>query len=133
MRSITLTRAQTSTVFIPYRGDGFRLQITASDAVNMPAEVFAHFRRLVDPETGRMTDEFSHVCSAFDLTVYPANEPDPSQFPQYFRTATVDILLPSLQAVEEGWKAINLEVRELVRALNRLDRLVVAETIRHED
>lgn len=99
----------------------------------MPSEIFAHFRRLVDAETGRTSDEFSHVCSPFDLTLYPANAPDPAQFPQYFRKSTVDILLPSLAALEEAWSAINAEVGELVEALNRLDRLVVADTVRHGD
>jgi len=129
-RGISLRRLEQSRVFVPNRGEAFRLVIVAEDAVQMSEEVFAHQKRLVDPYTGETGDEFVFVCSPFDLTIYPASEPDPTQFPPFFRKAQIDLLLPSTEAAETAWTVIYGEVCELVAAMNRNDRLAEGETIR---
>lgn len=128
-RSIHLRRAESNRVFVANRGDAFRLKVTAEDAVGMPNEIFLHAKVLIDPDTEQQGDDFVSICSPIDLTVYPANAPDESQFPQFFRKSQIDILVPGQTAANEAWTAIYSEVEELVRALNRLDVLVEVETV----
>lgn len=132
-RGITLARSAQELAFVTGRKQGFRLVIEAQDAVSMPAAVFAHQRRQLDPYSGTAEDEFCFVCSPFDLTKYPADEPNPEQFPQFFRKSSIDIILASQAMAEEAWAVIQREVCGLVDALNRLDVLGVAETTRCGD
>lgn len=129
-RGITLTREQTDRVFVQSRGDCFRLRITASDAVLMPRHIFHHQQRLIDPHTGDQGDEFLFVGGPFDATIYPINEPDPIQFPAFFRKDYIDIILPSLEWVETAWDDIQEDVSQLIKAYNRLDTLALVETVR---
>ena len=129
-RGVSLVREEIAREFVKNRGDAFRLRITAVDNVLMPKAIFAHQRRLVDPYDGSTGDEFCFIASPFDCTIYPANAPDANQFPQFFRKATVDILLPSTEAAAETWSAIHTQVCNLVAAYNRLDALLVVETVR---
>ena len=129
-RGITLQRQASELVFVANRGDAFRLKVIATAASQMPAEVFGHQRQLIDPSSGTAGDEFCFVCSPFDLSVYPANEPDDDQFPSFFRKNSIDVLLPSSAAVEDAWLAIQEEVSGLVSAMNRMEWLTPAETVR---
>lgn len=129
-RGVSLVREEVARTFVKNRGDAFRLRITAKDNVLMPKHIFAHQQRLVDPYDATKGDEFCFIASPFDATIYPANAPDPQQFPQFFRKDVVDILLPSTEAAEEAWNAIHSHVCNLVAAYNRLDALVEIETVR---
>lgn len=132
-RGITVRRQEQSRVFVPNRGEAFRLVVIAEDAVGMPAEVFAFQKTLVDPYESTTGDEFIFICSPFDLSIYPANEPDLTQWPSFFRKSAIDILLPTQAAAEDAWLAIKEEVAGLVTALNKLDVLRDAETYRVGD
>ena len=105
--------------------DTFRLVVVASDAVNMPNEIFGHQRKLVDPDTNELQDEFCFVCSPYDLSAYPANAPDPLQSPQFYRLDTLDILLPSVTTYDEVWTSIQNQVAVLISTMKSLDRLNV--------
>ena len=129
-RGVSLVREEIAREFVKNRGDAFRLRITAVDNVLMPKAIFAHQRRLVDPYDGSTGDEFSFIASPFDCTIYPANAPDANQFPQFFRKSVVDILLPSTEAAETAWNDIHTQVCNLVAAYNRLDALILVETVR---
>jgi hypothetical protein len=129
-RGITLLLQPQERVYVPNRGEGFRLRVTATDAVDMPAEIFLHQTRLVDPVEAVSGDEFMCICSPFDLTIYPAQEPDLLQFPQFFRKSVLDVILPSQAVAEESWLAIYGEVNGLIEALNKLEYLLPGESVR---
>lgn len=129
-RGVSLVREELARVFVKERGDAFRLRITAKDEVLMPRHVFLHQVRLIDPVEATAGDEFITIASPFDATIYPASVPDPQQFPQFFRKDFVDIVVPSTEAAEQAWLAIRDRVNGLIAAYNRLDYLVVIETVR---
>jgi hypothetical protein len=107
----------------------FRLVCLASNAVNMPTEIFGHQKTLVDPATGAQQDEFSFICSPYELSIYPAGEPNPTQSPAYFRKAEIDILLPTVRMFEDTKAEINSQVQRLLTLLSSLDNLVLDETV----
>lgn len=109
--------------------DTFRVKIVASDGHNMPNEIFGHKRTLVDSVTNTQQDEFCFVCSPYDLTIYPANEPDPEQSPQFFRKDTIDILVPGVEMAEEVILEVQAQVNALISLLKALDRLNAADVI----
>lgn len=100
-----------------------RLTATASEAEDMPNEIFLHQKTLVDPGTDTTQDEFIAICSPYDLSDYPANEPDAEQEPAFFRKATLDILLPGNTLWGEVRDEIEAQVRVLVSLLDRLASL----------
>jgi hypothetical protein len=125
---IKLTASTPSIVKFKGR-DTFRVQIVASDAEDMPNEIFGHQRTLVDPDTNTYQDEFCFVCSPYDLSIYPANEPDPEQFPQFFRKATIDILVPGVEIAQEVIEEVQEQVCHLITLLNKLDELEAATPV----
>ncbi len=119
---IKLTIAQPTRV--AYNGrDTFRVQVTASDGENMPNEIFGHKQWVSDYETNELCDEFCFICSPYDISTYPANEPDPEQVPPYFRKATLDIYVPGTGAAGTVIQAIETQVCGLVALLDQLDVL----------
>lgn len=132
-RGITLTREKESLVPIENRGDGFRIRITASAADMMPNEVFLNKENLFDPVSLLTNTEFCAVASPEDLVNLPIGEPDPLDSPPFFRTAVIDVIVGSRALAEGLWDEVKAQVCGLVDALNRKDRLVVAETIRCGD
>lgn len=125
---IKLTPATPSVVKFKGR-DTFRVQIVASDADNMPNEIFGHQRTLVDPHTNTYQDEFCFVCSPFDLSTYPANEPDSEQSPQFFRKDTIDILVPGIEMAEQVIEEVTAQVQQLVRLLVSLCEVTDREPV----
>lgn len=119
-RGIRLVR-ETQTRFVTNAVDGFRFTVTASDAYDMPNEIFAYVRRPLNPTLGTEADEFSHVCSVPDLEEYPAAEPTGT--PPFFRLSTIDLVFRSQTDAEEAWELIQREVTVLVDTLNRNDVL----------
>ena len=109
--------------------DYFRVQITASDALNMPAEVFIHQRTLVDANTSRQQDEFCAIAGPYDLSTYPANAPTAGQDPPFFRKSTIDVLLPSSSLANDFIAAVDEQVCALITALSSVDTLVAGEPI----
>lgn len=132
-RGVTLTRYGESKYFIPNRGDGWRIRIVASDAENMPAEIFGHQNRLVDPHTGLTGREFCFVCSPEDLVVYPVGQPATLQTPPYYRLDTIDVVVASRQIGLALWAQVETRVCALVEALNRKDRLAAEQAARCGD
>ena len=126
--SVTLTFQTPSLVTFLGR-EVFRLVCTVSDPIGMPAEIFGHEQTLVDPITGQQQDEFSFVCSPYELSIFPANEPDPTQSPQFFRKSEVDILLPTLLMYADTQQAITDQVTRLLDLLHALDNLQVVSTV----
>lgn len=111
--------------------DYFRVQITASDALNMPAEVFIHQRTLVDASTNRQQDEFFAIAGPYDLSTYPANAPKVDQDPPFFRKSVIDVLLPSASMALDFIAAVNEQVDALIAAQASLDVLIEGEPTWH--
>lgn len=132
-RGISLRRYEESKVFIPNRGDSFRVVIEAYDNELMPAEIFGHQRTLLNPWTGLEGEDFCFVCAPDDLVVYPVGNPSPTQQPAFYRKARIDVVVASRDIALEMWEAVKKRVCELVAALNRKDQLVQAETTRCGD
>ena len=109
--------------------DCYRVKVVASNENHMPKEIFGYQRTLLDPEQGTTCDEFSFICSPYDLTIYPKNSPDPAQFPQYFRKDTFDIYVPGIGEAAEVLADVEAQVCHLVSLLNKLDKLVALPVI----
>jgi hypothetical protein len=109
--------------------DVFRVRVEATDAEYMTNKIFACQRNLLDANTGEQDDEFCFVCSPLDLVAYPADDPDPEQFPQYFRKDTVDIWVPGLQTVQDTLDEISEQVCHLLQVMQTQCELEALEPI----
>lgn len=115
---------------IKFKGvDSFRVRIVASDAEDMPAEIFGHQQTLLDPDTQTTVDEFCFVCSPYDLTAYPINTPAVDQSPAFFRKDTIDILVPGVEMAQEVITQVTEQVTHLIVLLNKLDELEAGAAI----
>ena len=128
MASVTLTFQSPEP--ITFRGrEVFRLVCTASDGSDMPTAIFGFQQTLVDPVTGQQQDEFSFVCSPYELSIFPANAPNPTQSPAYFRKSEIDILLPTVAMFETTKEEITSQVTRLISLLEALDTLSVTDVV----
>lgn len=107
----------------------FRLKCTASDGLYMPDEIFCHNRTVVNEALNESQDEFSHIASPYELSIYPANAPTPGQSPAYFRKSTIDILLPSVTLYQETKTLIQAQVSRLLDLQEKLDLLETSDTV----
>lgn len=130
VRGVTLVREVLKLVPNALRGDVFRLRIKAIDPVMMPKHIFGHQQHNSDAFTGAILAEFCFVASPFDASIYPADTPDPTQNPPYYRKDTIDVLVPSTEIADEVWNNIKTEVTNLVASYNRLDVLKEVESVR---
>mgnify|MGYP005852666275 CR=1 FL=1 len=128
-RGVTLKFESPSPVSCRLR-QAWRMRITASNAVSMPAEIFVH-RRTEGPDSSpdgpslKLRDEFSHVASPPELESLPAG--GPAAGAPWFRTAVCDLLFDSSRDLAEGSVSIKKDVEELAAALDRLD--VLSESV----
>ncbi len=109
----------------------FAVRITASEGQNMPNEIFLHQRTLVDPYTNKVQDEFLAISSAFELSTYPANAPQPQEsyeFP-FFRKDTIFVYLPSVTKATEFVTEVQNQVATLIKVLDKLDELQTTQTV----
>lgn len=109
--------------------DYYRVRITASDAENMPNEIFVFQKTLVNAATEETQDEFVCVAGPFDITSYPVGSPADDQTPPYFRLAEFDVLLPSSSLAVEFIADVQAQVNALINALRSLDRLLEGAAI----
>lgn len=121
-RSIRLTPSFQKKFNVGY--DTFRLVVVASDAVNMPAEIFLYLRRPFVSGQAEPLDRFETVCSGVDFDSVPVGEPIEGSDPPYLRHATLDLRFVSAAQAEAAYNAIVELVRNLVRSLDRNDDLV---------
>lgn len=109
---------------VVFRGkDTFRVKVVASNANDMPSEIFGHQRTPIDTATSTYQDEFVFVCTAYDLSTYPTNAPDTSQDPPFFRKDTLDILVPNIETGNKVIEEVKDQVAVLVADLFKLDVL----------
>jgi hypothetical protein len=132
-RGITLNRYAQSRQYVENRGEGFRLRVTATDGEGVPEEIFLHEATLINPYTGAYGEQFVCVCSAVDITLYPANVADVTQWPSFYRRAYFDIIVPSQDIADDTWTAVQAEVSVLIAALNKMEYLAESEAVRLGD
>jgi len=106
-----------------------RMVVTASDAEDLPNEIFLHQKTVVNMALAETQDEFVAICSPYDLSDYPADTPTPTQSPQFFRKATIDILLPGIGYFQDVKNEIEAQVRHLLTLLPQLDNLEVTDEV----
>lgn len=123
-RSITLVRTSMEREAVEGQGDMFRMALTTQNAVRMPEEVFTFMKGTDDPRDERDPNEYFYfVATPFDATIYPVGSPDATQRPPFFRTNTIELLVPSSQVAEQTEEDFRQELSYLVAAYNRLDFL----------
>lgn len=106
-----------------------RMRIVASDAENMPNEIFLHQRIPVDLSAGETQDEFLAICSPFDLSAYPVGDPADGQSPAFFRKAEIDVLLPGIDTSNAFLAEVVAQVSHLTELLQGLDRLETGQSV----
>jgi hypothetical protein len=113
-------------VVVKFKGrDVFRMTIVASDAVNMPSKIFGHRRTLIALDTYQ--DEFCFVCSAYELSIYPEDDPVSGGDPPFFRKDTIDVYLPGIVIAESFKEEVKAQVCLLSQLLVKLDDLSAVE------
>jgi hypothetical protein len=100
---------------------GYRLTVTAVRGSEMPNEIFRYIMRPTDPTTGATAGFLDGICSPADLEDLPINAPRPQDSPQFFRLATVDVVLRSQTEANEFWQDILDDVDMLINTLNLMD------------
>ena len=128
-RSLTLVLESNLQTPVPNRGDAVRVRVTAQNAENISPAVFLHQKSLKDPYTEQEVDEYIHVASPFDLSIYPIGDPAEDVLPPYFLLNTVDIIVENTNMAEQAWEAIKQAVQELLYAYGRMERLAQIETV----
>lgn len=109
----------------------YRLRVEASDADATGADpnVFLYQRRPPNPYDGSVLDDFIAVASPADMTEYPVGEPaDHTTYP-IFRLAYVELDLRGVDLAEDTWVLLVSEVGTLLTALDRLELLVLADSV----
>lgn len=125
---LKITRKQLTQVNYQYLG-AFRLRVEVSDADNTGADphVFLFLRRPINPYDHSVLDDFLAVASPVDLAEYPVGEPrDGTTYP-IFRLDYVELDFRATSQAEETWLLIVQEVDTLLKAMNRMEQLVVVE------
>lgn len=129
-RNITLKRFEVQNENFPFLG-AFRLRVEASDPDGLAdAGVFLWRRDPPNPYNGTIVDTFFAICSPVDLEEYPLGAPNPQIAYPFFRQSFCDLILRATSQAIAVWGTIQKEVCELLDALDRLDKLVLVETLR---
>lgn len=132
-RGITLTRSEPVFLGDSARNDGWRLVITATRASLMPLEIFVHHRSVLNARSQLTASEFTSVASPVGLTSIPVDEPGELDYPPLYRSATIDVIVPSTAMALLVWQSVVDETNNLVDALDRMDRIQEIETVRCGD
>lgn len=121
---ITLMREEIES-YIYGRTTGYRLRITASNAVNMTDKIFLYQRERFSSLDDTTRDILVAVCKPGDLYEYPEDAPVGDIW--YFRKNVVDVVEASIDAIEEDWQALRNDTLELLRAMEKNKLLSVTE------
>ncbi len=127
-RRLKLTRQQLVEVNYQYLG-AFRLRVDVTDPSDSGADthVFLYNARPVNPYDGSQDADFLAVASPGDLAEYPRGEPNAQTTYPFFRLDYVELDFRATSQAEEVWLLIVAEVDQLLRALDRMESLVVTE------
>ncbi len=130
IRRIKLRKREQERISYLHGGYGCRVVVEAFDPVDMDADIFVHRHDLLDPKDPEVISEtFITVASPDDFTTYPADSPDPSQDPPYYRKSDLDVILPTRRDAVIFWDELQDVVRTMVQALNDADTLGQEEIV----
>ena len=104
--------------------DGIRVRVTATNALLMPAKIFAYQLLPLKPGADERVGAFDHVCSPTDLEEYPEDDPIPNVRPPWFRLNYVDVLLRSRGEVKDFIENVVADVQRLKSTLDLADNLL---------
>lgn len=104
--------------------DGIRVRITATDAAEMPAKIFAYLLLPMKPEADERVGAFDHVCSPTDIEEYPEDTPIPNARPEWYRLDFVDVIVRSRAEVNDFIKNVVEDVQRLKDTLDLMDDLL---------
>lgn len=107
----------------------FRCVVTVVEAIGLPKEIFAFRRTVVNAVENRYQDEFSFICSPYDLSTYPVGEPHPNLTPPFFRKDKISILLPSVESYHKFSEEVKSQVAHLIYMMDKLDDLSVQNEV----
>jgi hypothetical protein len=116
--------------FIPNVIDGFRFTLQVVEANMMPSKIFRYrvvptkMQTSVDqpPTAVELAGVFDGVCSPADLEDFPEDWPLPNARPPWYRLDHVDLIVRSRTIADMTYKAILVEITNLVKTLNLMDQ-----------
>jgi len=115
------------TSYVEGRTQGYRMRVKVSQVSGVDDALFAY---QVMPPAGGGTEygaEFSHVCSPADIEEYPRDAPVSGK--DFYRLTEIDIIFRNLKLLEDAWEKIQNDFTELVRTLENMDTLTLAEEV----
>lgn len=117
MANIKLTFTEDSDVEIRQSYD---MQVTASDAVDMPNEVFVIQKRVAPAITvgEAAQDEFTSVADPLDIEEYPVSPTVSPEIP-FYRVSMIALRFRSYSLMQETKALIISDVNGLVYAINQ--------------
>ena len=131
MAEIKLTRSGIQVTNDEYQS--YILDITASDPVDMPAEIFVYQKDRIILNGNAVDDPaydvFVSVADPTDLQEYPVTRPPHDDDQVYYRQATCQLLFRCVEDMEDTWQAIQEDVRGLVRAITSYSNLQPLEEV----
>ena len=98
------------------------LQITVTQAINMPAEIFVMQNVPVGLAEAAAYSKFSHVCSPRELQELPVGAPLPGG-PPWFRVATINLVGERREDLVADYSKILGAAKQLCASLDMLGDL----------
>jgi hypothetical protein len=114
--SITLTLVPQQT-----QNQGFEQTITATNAVNLPNEIFVMTQGIQNPQTGARAVVFSNVATPAQLQSLPIGAPLAGSL-NFRLAATTSIYNTSFDAAN-AWSLMQIMVQDLLNALNAAEQV----------
>ena len=107
---------------------GYRMQVSVTEAVDMPSEIFV-FQRCPGIEPNEEpTDRFDNIASPADLEEYAVGVIVEETVP-FYRQNKVDLVFRNMTLLDEAWKKMLEDIDGLVYSLNMMDNLNVVEEV----
>lgn len=127
-RRLLLTRRELTEVNYQQLG-AFRLRVEVTDPDNTGADpyVFLFLRGPLNPYDQTTQDDFHAVASPVDMAEYPVGEPNNATPYPFFRLDYVELDFRATKQAQDTWVLIVAEIDNLLRALDRMEDLVVVE------
>jgi hypothetical protein len=103
------------------------MRVVVVEVVGVDDALFAY---QVVPTVGGGTEysaRFSHICSPADIEEFPKGAAESGK--DFFRLTEIDIIFRNLKLLEDAWEKIQNDFTELVRTLENMNNLSLAEEV----
>lgn len=109
---------------------GFMFQVVASNNNLMPTEIFRMSRPPNNPTAStQLPDQYLGVCTPYDLTALPVNNPPISNPAGLFRVASITLVFNTEPDALLAWQGIQADALTLKLNLDAQDTLVTSTTV----